>query len=157
MIMKLLFALILAFCASSVSYSQTTEQTNKSRPPKITFKNVKARHKRLKAEALNKIVYPLICESDEPIEEIIIDFCPKILGLKEDERGCDNEAQGKLTISITVNGFPTENSDGSSGVMWIERNKDGSFDRNEYLRFSATRRGSHAPKEGCASKETQKK
>ncbi len=156
MIMKILLALILAFCASSVSYSQTTEQMKNFRPPKIIFKNVKPRHKRLKAEALNKIVYPLICESDEPIEEIIVDFCPEILGLKQGERGCDNEAQGKLTFSITVNGFPTENSDGSSSVMWIERNKSGSFDRNEYLRFSAARRGSRPPKEGCASKDTQK-
>lgn len=151
--MKLLLALILAIFASSVSYSQTTGQMNKSRPPRMIFKNLKPKHKRLKVEALNKIVYPLICESGEPIEEIIVDFCPEILGLKKGERGCDNEARGKLIISITVNGFPTENSDGSSSVMWIERDKDGNFGKNEYLRFSAIRRGGRAPKEGCTSQK----
>jgi len=156
--MKILFVVILVFCASFVSYSQTTEKMKQISPPKIIFKNVKAKHKRLKAEALDKIVYPLICESDKPIEEIIIDFCPKILGLKEGERGCDSEAQGKLIISVTANGFPTENADVSfSSVRWIKRNTDGSFDRNEYLKFSEVERGNRAPKEGCMSKKTEKR
>ena len=132
----------------ATTLAQTSEVHQGTYRPKITYKHATSRHKTLKAVVHKTIVDPIICDSDKPIEEIVVDFCPKILGLIEGERGCDHEAQGKLTISITVNRF-----DGASAVIWIDRNPDGSFDRDTYLKIFDAERAGRPPKTGCAPRD----
>ena len=126
--MKALLAIVLLLFSVFGAYSQSKEQIKKPHP-KITYKHAKSRHKQLKAEVLNKIINPVLCESVIPVSDITVDFCPEILG-PEEERGCKNEANGELTISITINW-----EDGSSGVRWIEINKEETFDKDVYLGF----------------------
>ena len=142
--MKVLFALVLISLAPSVLHSQTTAQSKYYRPPKIVFKNVKAKYKRLKSETFKKIISPLLCENEKPIEEIIVDFCG--------ERGCQAEENtGNPLIEVVVNWY-----DGSSAVIWVKINGNGSFDRDEYLRLFGNGREKRTPKEDCASKDTEK-
>jgi hypothetical protein len=138
--------LILILSACFGAHSQTTGQAKKQPPPKIVYRHAKSRHKQLKAEVFNKVISPLLCECKTPIEEIIVDFCPEILGMKEGERGCQNEDKGELTISVTVNRW-----DGASSVVWIERGRGGGIGQYEYLRiFEGDDRGC-IPNKGCAS------
>jgi hypothetical protein len=123
--MKLIAATLLVLTAFFGAYSRTPGQAKKP-SPKVVFKNVKSRHKQMRAEVIDKIINRLLCESAEPVSDITVDFSPEILG-PEEERGRKNEAKGELTISVTVNW-----EDGSSGVAWIEINKEGSLD-NAYL------------------------
>jgi hypothetical protein len=150
--MKFSLALMRLLTICFGAYSQSTEQAKKQPPPKIIYKHAKSRHKQLKAEVLNKIINPLLCECKVPIEEIIVDFCPEILGEKEGERGCQNENRGELTISITVNRW-----DGASSVVWIERNKEGGIDKYEYIKiFEGDDRGC-IPNKGCAGEDKQER
>ena len=142
--MKILFILITVFLTPSVLLSQTTEQSKNYRLPKIVFKNVKANHKRLKSETFKRIISPLLCENEKRIEEVIVDFCG--------ERGCQAEKNtGNPLVKVAVNWF-----DGSSAVIYVEINGNGSFDGNEYLRLFGNGREKREPKEDCASKETKK-
>ena len=151
--MKFLVGLIFILSVCFGAFSQSTEQAkNQSSPPIIIYKHAKSRHKQLKAEVLNKIINPLICRCKTPIDEIIVDFCPEILGEKEGERGCQNEAKGELTISITVNRW-----DGSSGVAWIEINKEGGIDKYEYLSIFQADIIWCPPNKDCASKDKQER
>ncbi len=128
----------------SVSYSQTSEQGKKFRSPKLVFKNVSSKYKRLKAETLNKIISPLLCENEKPIEEIIVDFCG--------ERGCQAEENtGNPLVEVAVNWF-----DGSSAVIYVEINNKGNFGRSEYLRLFGNGQEKRELKEGCVSKDTEK-
>ena len=130
--MKSLIIFITILGLFSISYSQSTKPIKQ---PRIVYKNAKTRHKHLKIEILNKIIKPILRESREPIEEIVVDLCPEIFGYNKLKNGCNLESKGKLTISVTVNGFPTENTDGFSLFAWIKRNNDGSFGKDEYLRL----------------------
>lgn len=150
--MKILPVITLLFAFYFSGYSQSTEQSKKPPLPKIIYKNAKSRHKQLKSKVLNKIIYPLLCECKVPIEDITVDFCPEILGDNEGERGCKDEDKGELTISVTVNRV-----DGASSVVFIERNKEGSFDKYEFLRiFSGDNRGC-IPNKDCASENKQER
>jgi len=150
--MKFSLAFMLILLIFFGAYSQTTEQEKKQSPPTIVYRHAKSRHKQLKAEVFNKVISPLLCECKTPIEEIIVDFCPEILGMKEGERGCQNEDKGELTISVTVNRW-----DGASSVVWIERNKEGGINKYEYMRiFEDDDRGC-IPNKDCASGDKQKR
>jgi len=120
--MKLVAATLIVLSAFFGTVARAPGEARKPRPPKVTYRTFKSRHKRLRAEVSDRIVNRLLCESAEPVSDITVDFCPEILGPGE-ERGCKNEAGGELTISVTVNW-----EGGSSGVAWIVVNKEGSLD-----------------------------
>ena len=149
--MKVLSATVLMFALCAGAYSQSREQAKRLPLPKVTYRHAKSRHKQLKAEVLNKIINPLLCECKVPIEEIIVDFCPEIIGPKDGERGCQNEAQGELTINVIVN-----RTDGASSFVFFDVNKEGSFDKYDYLKIFAGDNRVCIPDKDCASTDKPK-
>src|ERR1700732_5224470 len=100
MITKLSCLALFVIMSFSPSAPQTAGRGQVPHLPKISYKHSKSRHKELKAEIVKTIINPLLCDSDKPIEEIIIDYCPEVFGMESTELGCAHESEGKLTISI---------------------------------------------------------
>jgi hypothetical protein len=142
--MRLIAATLLVLSALTGTFSQKPVKATKTAPPKIVYTNAKARHKQLRTEVLNRIIKPLLCESEVPVSDITVDFCPEMLG-SEEKRGCQNEAKGELTISVTVNW-----EDGSSGVRWIDIKQDGAFEKDADLGFL-----SGMPRKTCVGRDNK--
>jgi hypothetical protein len=85
------------------------------------------RHEVLAKEVVERIVYPMLCESETPIAVVAVDFCPEIRG-DTVERGCKDEDKGKLMIEVAIR------RQGGSGFMSvIDTDLKGRFDDDAYL------------------------
>lgn len=96
--------------------------------PILEYRNFDPRrHEKLFKEVVERIVYPVLCESESPIAVVIVDFCPEISN-DTVERGCKDEDKGKLTIEVAIR------RQGGSGFMsLIETDLEGNFDNDSYL------------------------
>ncbi len=96
--------------------------------PILEYRNFDPRrHEMLAKEVVERIVYPMLCESELPIAVVIVDFCPEIPN-DTVERGCKDEDKGKLTIEVAIR------RQGGSGFMsLIETDLQGNFDDDSYL------------------------
>src|SRR6476620_1656478 len=96
--------------------------------PILIYLHDKPQHEKLKKEVVQKIIYPMLCESAEPIAAVTVDFCPEISN-DTVELGCKDEAtKGKLTIMVEIR------RQGGSGFMsMIDTDLTGTFDDDDYL------------------------
>jgi hypothetical protein len=95
--------------------------------PILAYVNDKPTHDKLKKQVLERIIYPLLCESAEPIAVVTVDFCPEIPNHVM-ERGCKDQGKGKLTIMVEIR------RQGGSGFMsMIDTDLEGHFDDDSYL------------------------
>jgi len=94
--------------------------------PILAYVNDKPAHDKLKKHVIDRIIYPMLCESAEPIAVVTVDFCPEIYG--SNERGCKDEEKGKLTIMVEIR------RQGGSGFMsMIDTDLEVNFDDDAYL------------------------
>ena len=104
-------------------------QTLKRYPlPVLEYQHDREKDERLKATIEETIIYPFLRKSSKPIAAIIVDFCPDIVDtVGEDKRGCE-EDRGNLVIGVTVRWH-----NGANFQSLIERNSEGTFDKDAYL------------------------
>ena len=94
--------------------------------PILAYVNDKPSYDKLKKRVIDRIVYPMLCESAEPIAVVTVDFCPEIYG--SSERGCRQEDKGKLTIMVEIR------RQGGSGFMsMVDTDLEGHFPDDAYL------------------------
>jgi hypothetical protein len=94
--------------------------------PILAYVNDKPAYEKLKIRVVNRIVYPMLCESAEPIAVVTVNFCPEIPG--SNERGCKDDDKDKLTIMVEIR------RQGGSGFMsMIDTDLEGNFDDYAYL------------------------
>ena len=118
--------------------------------PILMYLNDKPQHEKLKKEVVERIVYPMLCESAEPIAVVVVDFCPEIYG--SDERGCKDEAKGKLTIKVEIR------RQGGSGFMsMVDTDLNGSFDDDAYLTLFTGGYQDYVPRnKGCKVQKVER-
>jgi hypothetical protein len=118
--------------------------------PILMYLNDKPQHERLKKEVVERIIYPMLCESAEPIAVVVVDFCPEIYGT--DERGCKDEMKGKLTIMVEIR------RQGGSGFMsMIDTNLEGNFADDIYLTLFTGGYQEYVPRnKGCKVRKVER-
>ena len=155
MITKLLVTALGLFLIVGVAQAQTLDPARiKSRDvvyvphkrlkefptPILEYRNFDPRrHEKLAKELVERIVYPMLCESELPIAVVIVDFCPEIPCT--DERGCKDEDKGKLTVEVAIR------RQGGSGFMsHIQTDLEGNFDDDAYLTLFTAGYGDYVPR-----------
>lgn len=98
------------------------------------------RHEKLAKEVVERIVYPMLCESESPIAVVIVDFCPEIPCT--DERGCKDEDKRKLTVEVRI-----RRQGGSGYRSHIQTDLEGNFGDDSYLTLFTAGYGDYVPRD----------
>lgn len=123
----------------------TPDKLKKFPVPTLIYVRDKPEHEALKKEINEKIIYPMLCESAAPIATIIIDFCPEIIVTgADDERGCQDEAEGKLTFAVKI-----RHQDGLGFQAFIQWDKETGIDEDTYLMLFQDGYDEYVPKRNC--------
>jgi len=120
--------------------------------PILEYQNDKPQYEKLKKHVVERIIYPMLCESAEPIAIITVDFCPDIPVVgQESKRGCKDEANDKLTIEVAIM------RQGVGGFLTlIETDLNGNFEDDAYLTLFASGYGDYVPRnKGCKARKRE--